>query len=48
MLRLTLAGKRQMTNDDETELSPLKPTNANSDSTGKSKKIRYPVTQWKA
>jgi hypothetical protein len=45
MQRLTLAGKRQMTDDDETELSPLKPTNANSD---KSKKIRYPVTQWKA
>jgi hypothetical protein len=36
----TLAGKRQMTDDDETELSPSNPTNANSDSTGKSKKIR--------
>ncbi|KAJ3639011.1 hypothetical protein MTP99_002338 [Tenebrio molitor] len=29
-----------MTDDDETELSPSNPTNANSDSTGKSKKIR--------
>jgi hypothetical protein len=36
----TLAGKRQMTDDDETELSPSNPTNANSDSIGKSKKIR--------
>jgi hypothetical protein len=36
----TLVGKRQMTDDDETELSPLNPTNANSDSTGKLKNIR--------
>jgi hypothetical protein len=36
----TLAGKRQITNDDETELNPLNPTNANSDSTRKSKKRR--------
>jgi hypothetical protein len=40
MLRLTLWQESGNDDDDETELSPSNPTNANSDSTGKSKNIR--------